>query len=74
MKNLVFLTMPIDSASEEVALQIEYLWQLKAALSRDVTIAVIVSLIEEPLGHLERYATRLIFSNFFGLPCRLAKV
>ncbi|KAH0460279.1 hypothetical protein IEQ34_010942 [Dendrobium chrysotoxum] len=53
VKILVFLTMPLDPASEEVALQIEYLWELKAALTREVTMAVIVSLLEEPLGHLE---------------------
>ncbi|KAI0507977.1 hypothetical protein KFK09_014107 [Dendrobium nobile] len=53
VKILVFLTMPLDPASEEVALQIEYLWELKAALTREVTMAVIVSLLEEPLCHLE---------------------
>ncbi|XP_020570997.1 protein timeless homolog [Phalaenopsis equestris] len=53
VKILVFLTMPVDSASEDVALQIEYLWELKAALTREVAMAVIVSILEEPLGNLE---------------------
>lgn len=53
MKILVFLTMPIDPESDEVAQQIEYLWDLKAALTRNVTVAVIVSLLEDPLEHLE---------------------
>jgi len=41
--------MPIDSASDDVAQQIEYFWDLKAALSRNIAIAVIVSLLEDPL-------------------------
>ncbi|KAG0488837.1 hypothetical protein HPP92_007648 [Vanilla planifolia] len=56
VKILVFLTMAVDPASDDVAQQIEYLWDVKAALTRKVTIAVIVSLLEEPLGHLERQA------------------
>ncbi|KAI5020430.1 hypothetical protein ZWY2020_045318 [Hordeum vulgare] len=54
VKVLVFLTMPVDPLSEDVAQQIEYLWGLKAALTRNVAIAVIVSLLEDPLDHLER--------------------
>ncbi|VAH10213.1 unnamed protein product [Triticum turgidum subsp. durum] len=46
--------MPVDPSSEDVAQQIEYLWDLKAALTRNVAIAVIVSLLEDPLDHLER--------------------
>ncbi|PKA64246.1 hypothetical protein AXF42_Ash009466 [Apostasia shenzhenica] len=53
VKILVFLTMPVDTSSDDVAQQIEYLWDLKAALTRNLTIAVIVSLLEEPLSHLE---------------------
>lgn len=45
--------MPIDPASDDVAQQMEYLWDLKAAMTRNVTIAVIVSLLEDPLEHLE---------------------
>ncbi|XP_051210445.1 uncharacterized protein [Lolium perenne] len=56
VKVLVFLTMPVDPSSEDVAQQIEYLWDLKAALTRNVAIAVIVSLLEDPLDHLERTA------------------
>ncbi|KAL6848915.1 hypothetical protein ACP4OV_021498 [Aristida adscensionis] len=54
VKVLVFLTMPVEPSSEDVAQQIEYLWDLKAALIRHVAIAVIVSLLEDPLDHLER--------------------
>lgn len=53
VKILVFLTMPIDSTTEDVAQQMEYLWDLKAAVTRNVTVAVIVSLLEDPLEHLE---------------------
>ncbi|KAB8098538.1 hypothetical protein EE612_027819 [Oryza sativa] len=54
VKVLVFLTMPVEPSSENVAQQIEYLWDLKAALTRNVAMAVIVSLLEDPLDHLER--------------------
>ncbi|KAL5202449.1 hypothetical protein ABZP36_013401 [Zizania latifolia] len=54
VKVLVFLTMPVEPSSEDVAQQIEYLWDLKAALMRNVAMAVIVSLLEDPLGRLER--------------------
>ncbi|KAK3137961.1 hypothetical protein QOZ80_5AG0362620 [Eleusine coracana subsp. coracana] len=40
--------------AEDVALQIEYLWDVKAALTRSVAVAVIVSLLEDPLDRLER--------------------
>ncbi|XP_062181662.1 uncharacterized protein LOC133885912 [Phragmites australis] len=54
VKVLVFLTMPVEPSSEDVAQQIEYLWDLKAALARNVAVAVIVSLLEDPLDRLER--------------------
>ncbi|KAF0924640.1 hypothetical protein E2562_010240 [Oryza meyeriana var. granulata] len=54
VKVLVFLTMPVEPSSENVAQQIEYLWDLKAALMRNVAMAVIVSLLEDPLDRLER--------------------
>ncbi|KAL5999069.1 hypothetical protein ACLOJK_010019 [Asimina triloba] len=54
VKVLVFLSMPIDPASSDISQQIEYLWSLKKAATRNDTIAVIVSLLEEPLEHLER--------------------
>ncbi|KAG8069411.1 hypothetical protein GUJ93_ZPchr0005g14773 [Zizania palustris] len=54
VKVLVFLTMPLEPSSEDVAQQIEYLWDLKAALMRNVAMAVIVSLLEDPLDRLER--------------------
>ncbi|KAJ4771365.1 Topoisomerase 1-associated factor 1 [Rhynchospora pubera] len=53
VKILVFLTLPVDPTSYEIAQQIEYLWALKAAMARNVTIAVFVSLLEDPLDHLE---------------------
>lgn len=48
--------MPVDPSSDDVAQQIECLWDLKAAMARNVMIAVIVSLLEDPLDHLERYS------------------
>lgn len=54
MKVLVFLTMPIDPASDNVCQQIEHLWSLKAAIARNETIAVIMSLLEDPLEDLVR--------------------
>jgi hypothetical protein len=54
VKVLVFLTMPVEPSSEDATLQLEYLWDLKAALTRNVALAVIVSLLEDPLDHLER--------------------
>ncbi|XP_077228993.1 timeless family protein isoform X2 [Tasmannia lanceolata] len=53
VKVLVFLTMPIDPTSDDIPQQIEFLWRLKAAVTRNDTIAVIVSLLEDPLEHLE---------------------
>ncbi|XP_042394295.1 protein timeless homolog [Zingiber officinale] len=53
VKILVFMTMPVDHSSDNVAQQIEYLWDLKASLTRSISIAVIVSLLEDPLDHLE---------------------
>lgn len=47
--------MPVEPSSEDVAQQIEYLWDLKAALTRNVAVTVIVSLLEDPLDRLERY-------------------
>ncbi|CAL4901739.1 unnamed protein product [Urochloa decumbens] len=54
VKVLVFLTMPVEPSSDDVAQQIEYLWDLKAALTRNVAMTVIVSLLEDPLDRLER--------------------
>lgn len=45
----------MDPTSYDIAQQIEYLWDLKAVMARNVTVAVIVSLLEDPLDHLERY-------------------
>ncbi|KAH7651526.1 timeless protein [Dioscorea alata] len=56
VKVLVFLTMPIDPTSCDIAQQMEYMWHLKAAMTRNVVVASIVSLLEDPLDHLERDA------------------
>ncbi|XP_068659821.1 uncharacterized protein [Aristolochia californica] len=56
VKILVFLTMPISPDSDDIPRQMEYLWGLKAAITRNDTIAVIVSLLEGPLERLERKA------------------
>ncbi|KAL5718707.1 hypothetical protein ACHQM5_011584 [Ranunculus cassubicifolius] len=56
VKVLVFLTMPIDPTSNEISQQIEYLWELKASVSRSDTIAVIISLLEGPLENMESEA------------------
>ncbi|XP_068665351.1 uncharacterized protein [Aristolochia californica] len=56
VKVLVFLTMPISPDSDDIPRQMEYLWGLKAAITRNDTIVVIVSLVEEPLERLERKA------------------
>ncbi|CAI0546388.1 unnamed protein product [Linum tenue] len=54
VKVFVFLTMPIDPSSNEIPLQLEYLWGLKSAITSSDTVAVIVSLLEGPLEDLER--------------------
>ncbi|CAI0449791.1 unnamed protein product, partial [Linum tenue] len=54
VKVFVFLTMPIDPSSNEIPLQLEYLWGLKSAITCSDTVAVIVSLLEGPLEDLER--------------------
>lgn len=53
VKVIVFLTMPIDPSSDDISLQMEYLWSFKVSFSCNDAIAVIVSLLEEPLEHLE---------------------
>lgn len=50
----MFLTMPIDPASDSIAQQVEYLWHIKAVITRHVIVGVIVALLEDPLDHLER--------------------
>jgi len=53
VKVIVFLTMPIHPSSDDISLQMEYLWSFKASFSCNDAVAVIVSLLEEPLEHLE---------------------
>ncbi|XP_020522240.1 uncharacterized protein LOC18433200 isoform X1 [Amborella trichopoda] len=53
VKVMVFLTMPIDPTSDDISGQMEYLWNIKVAVTRNDAIAVIVSLLEDPLEHLE---------------------
>ncbi|KAL3694777.1 hypothetical protein R1sor_008428 [Riccia sorocarpa] len=59
VKVLVFLTMPIDPASTQVSLQVEYLQHFRAALlDNSETIPVVMSLLEDSLQHLERGAAK----------------
>ncbi|KAK9145270.1 hypothetical protein Sjap_005173 [Stephania japonica] len=60
VKVLVFLTMPIDPTSNDIPQQIEYLWGLKASVTRNDTIAVIMSLLEAPLENLERWRSLVV--------------
>jgi timeless len=55
VKVMVFLTMPIDPSSIDIPQQLEYLRQFKAAVLEDDAIGVIVSHLQEPLEHMERY-------------------
>ncbi|PON58258.1 Timeless protein [Parasponia andersonii] len=56
VKILVFLTMPIEPSSNDIAEQIEHLWGLKSSVTCSDVVAVIVSLLESPLENLERDA------------------
>lgn len=49
----MFLTMPIEPSSVDIPQQIEYLWDLKSAITSSDTVGVIVSLLEGPLENLE---------------------
>ncbi|XP_024642189.1 protein timeless homolog isoform X2 [Medicago truncatula] len=53
VKVLVFLTMPIEPGSTEVSQQLEYLWDLKSAVTNGDVVTVIVSILEKPLENLE---------------------
>ncbi|KAF5732400.1 protein timeless [Tripterygium wilfordii] len=53
VKVLVFLTMPVEPSSSDIPQQIEYLWGLKSAITCSNTLAVVVSLLEDPLQNLE---------------------
>ncbi|KAL0304359.1 UNVERIFIED_CONTAM: hypothetical protein Sradi_6304000 [Sesamum radiatum] len=53
VKVLVFLTMPVEPTSIDIAQQIEYLWGLKSAITFSDIVPVIVSLLESPLENLE---------------------
>ncbi|KAJ0986238.1 hypothetical protein J5N97_004594 [Dioscorea zingiberensis] len=68
VKVLVFLTMPIDPTSCDIAQQIEYMWHLKAAMTRNVVVAAIVSLLEDPLDHLERTVTCMASFSLLHMP------
>ncbi|CAI0546389.1 unnamed protein product [Linum tenue] len=65
VKVFVFLTMPIDPSSNEIPLQLEYLWGLKSAITSSDTVAVIVSLLEGPLEDLERDVDSVTHSELF---------
>ncbi|XWS48502.1 hypothetical protein CRYUN_Cryun13aG0083200 [Craigia yunnanensis] len=53
VKVLVFLSMPIEPSSSDIPQQIEYLWNIKFSLTSSDAVAVIVSLLEDPLENLE---------------------
>lgn len=53
VKILVFLTMPIEPTSSDIAQQIEYLWGLKSLITCSNVVAIIVSLLESPLENLD---------------------
>ncbi|KAJ9565068.1 hypothetical protein OSB04_001034 [Centaurea solstitialis] len=53
VKVLVFLTMPIEPTSKDIPQQIEYLWGLKSSITFSHAIPVIITLLENPLEHLE---------------------
>ncbi|XP_010537125.1 PREDICTED: uncharacterized protein LOC104811936 [Tarenaya hassleriana] len=53
VKVLVFLTMPIEPSSSDIPRQIEFLWGLKSAITYSKIVAVIVTLLENPLENLE---------------------
>lgn len=52
---MVFLTMPVDPSSTSIPQQLEYLRNFKAAVLEDDAIGVIVSHLQDPLEHMERY-------------------
>jgi len=45
--------MPIEPGSTEVSQQLEYLWDLKSAVTNSDVVTVIVSILEKPLENLE---------------------
>ncbi|KAG6575133.1 hypothetical protein SDJN03_25772, partial [Cucurbita argyrosperma subsp. sororia] len=53
VKILVFLTMPVEPTSNDIAQQIEYLWGLKSLITCCNVVAVAVSLLESPLENLD---------------------
>ncbi|GAU32321.1 hypothetical protein TSUD_43630 [Trifolium subterraneum] len=53
VKVLVFLTMPIEPGSTDISQQLEYLWDLKSAVTNSDVTTVIVSILEKPLENLE---------------------
>lgn len=56
--------MPIESSSNDIPQQIEYLWGLKSAITCSDTVAVIVSLLEGPLENLERLGQGIVCVTF----------
>src|SRR4051794_34381552 len=59
---MVFLTMPVDPSSADIPHQLEYLRQFKEAVLEDDAIGVIVSHLQDPLEHMERYMSELLSS------------
>lgn len=56
VKVLVFLTMPFEPISSDIPLQIEYLWGLKSVVTSSDVVAIVMSLLENSLENLERWA------------------
>uniref|UniRef100_A0A7S3UDF9 DEK-C domain-containing protein n=1 Tax=Picocystis salinarum TaxID=88271 RepID=A0A7S3UDF9_9CHLO len=50
LKIMVFLTMPLDPHSEEINKQAEHLKQLKEAMVEEDVIAIVTSMLHEPLS------------------------
>ena len=72
------MTMPVDPLSQ----QVEYMLEFKVSFLHNDAIAVIMTLLETPLEHLERYSIAQFYSlidssGFFFylsiIPCTLIK-
>lgn len=56
--------MPIEPGSTDVSQQLDYLWDLKSAVTNSDVATVIVSILEKPLENLELWADKK-FDVFF---------
>ncbi len=55
VKVMVFMTMPVEPSTSNIPQQFEYLQTFKAAALEGDAIGVIVSHLQQPLEHMERY-------------------